>query len=774
MFSRGKNDLCRICGGVLQGNQRRWLFGGQNKKPQTPSESVRGGSLSRLSQSSPWGSTLSLGSSVSLSKSQLSLSSPSKGMDLLSVLTHILGQAVSRGNGQGEFVCGKCMCVLERVYKFDTVIARVRMLSSERLQKLTQERDKIRRWVRQNYQQRHPQDFQRRESTSEEDGEVEKEGYREMLRENMALSEYECWSEKWDTCPYFIRTGKRCSKGKGCEGCDSLRVSDSDYESVCGVPRHMPFQPFSPLALSRDKSQSMPLHWHRVPSIYSSPASLAGSSLSLRASSRAESIQSLDSLDGNDLFDSPGDQAVNFVLKELRCIEGKPVSSPSGSRIPVLGRKDGRYSGENGETVLPTVNRVLNFGDVENGGNETDEEDGDVLTELRDEFMPLHRESTTGRVHHGIRHLQAQLDQAVARIRTLEAELKHGKSKPTEVNGSEEWTPLVPEESGGSLLQSLAHSLHSRERLIQECMGLIRRLCVDEGAGTELADKLTEKLGVNLKETLSDNKAALESLISEFSAKEKAAENEIETLRKTGRDKERDLDTLNTVLHYNQDVINDLRVALREKERLLEEVEKEREVWRKRDGALTVVLQEKETLIHHLNEELERCRKDVQTLSDSVIGQGLAEGRAEAALASQLKEKESQLAALLKDREGNSATMCQEVTKLTTALQQYQTVVQNQQESHSQTVSSLTDQLRDARQELREKEKQKKEADRARQNDREDREREEKKLRDTLQKRDKLIEQILLDAEERDHLFRELQQNLQKKREPVTGIKHTL
>lgn len=52
------------------------------------------------------------------------------------------------------------------------------------------------------------------------------------------------------------------------------------------------------------------------------------------------------------------------------------------------------------------------------------------------------------------------------------------------------------------------------------------------------------------------------------------------------------------------------------------------------------------------------------------------------------------------------------------------------------------DQLRDTRQELREKEKQKKEADRARQNEREDREREERKLRDSLEKRDKLIEVV--------------------------------
>ncbi|XP_044064213.1 uncharacterized protein si:ch73-95l15.5 [Siniperca chuatsi] len=760
MSSRGKNDLCRICGGGLQGNQRRWLFGGQNKKtgqPQTP----RGGSLSRSSQSSPWGSTLSLGSSGSLSKSQLSLNSPSKGMDLLSVLTHILGQSVPRGDGQGEFVCGKCMCILERVFKFDSVIARVRVLSSERLQKLTQERDKIRQWVRQNYHQRHPRDFQSRGSTSEEDGEAEKEGYKEMLKENMALSEYECWSEKWDTCPYFIRTGKRCRKGKGCEGCDSLRVSDSDYESVCGVPRRLPFQPFSPLALSRDKSQSMPLHWQRVASFSSSLSSLAATSVSLQASSRTASIQSLDSLDDNDPFDSPGVQSANFVLKELRGIEVKPVSSPSGSRIPVLGRKDGRYSGKVGEMASPSVNRVLNFGDVENGGDEMDEEDGDVLTELRDEFMPLLRASATGRVHHAVRHLRGQLDQAVSRIRTLEAELKHGKSKPTEVNGSEDWAPLVQEEGGSSLLQSLGHSLHSRERLIQECMGLIRRLCVEEGAGTELANKLTEKLTENLKEMLSNNKAALQNLRSKMTEKEEDMENEIEALRKAGRDRERDLDTLNTVLQCNQDIINDLRVALGEKERLLNEVEKERELWRQRDRALTTVLQEKEALIHYLKEELESRQKDAQALSDSVIGQGLAGGRAE-------------LAALLKDREGNSATLCKEVTKLTIALQEYQDLVQNQQESHSQTVSALTAQLRDTQRELREKEKEKKEADRAWKNNREDREREERKLRDSLEKRDKLIEQILLDAEERDHLFTELQQNLQNKREPLTAIKHTL
>lgn len=45
---------------------------------------------------------------------------------------------------------------------------------------------------------------------------------------------------------------------------------------------------------------------------------------------------------------------------------------------------------------------------------------------------------------------------------------------------------------------------------LQECMGLIRRLCVEEGAGSELANKLTE----NLKETQSVNKVRADTVLS--------------------------------------------------------------------------------------------------------------------------------------------------------------------------------------------------------------------------------------------------------------------
>lgn len=50
--------------------------------------------------------------------------------------------------------------------------------------------------------------------------------------------------------------------------------------------------------------------------------------------------------------------------------------------------------------------------------------------------------------------------------------------------------------------------------------------------------------------------AALKTLRSEMTEKETGMENEIEALRKAGRDRERDLDTLNVVLQCNQDIIN--------------------------------------------------------------------------------------------------------------------------------------------------------------------------------------------------------------------------
>ncbi|XP_056612229.1 uncharacterized protein si:ch73-95l15.5 isoform X1 [Triplophysa dalaica] len=771
MTSRSKSEACRICGGDLQGNQRRWLYTAQNRKgtqPHTPTDFSRKGSLPRSVQSSPWGSTLSLSSSRSLSKSH-SVLTPTKGIDLLCVLTHIIEQPVPRKDGQGEFICGKCVSVLERVFKFDTVISRVKVLSSERLEKLTQERDKIRRWVRSLYNQRHYPNSRGKGSSSEEEGEPGRrqrndsagEGYREMMRENMSLSEYEWWSEKVEACPHYRRTGKRCHKDKTCECCDSLRVSDSDYESVCGIPRHLPEQAYASLGLSRDKSRSMPLHWSKVPSVSSSPASLSGSCHSLHSQSRTASVQSLDSLDGNDPFDWPEKQAdiLDSIFKELKGIEGKPVSSPAGSRIPVLDRVE-VHNGKDEVGVKVGLVRELNFGEQDNGtDDELEEESEDVLTELRDEFLPLQREVSTGRVHLAVKQLREQLVQAQSRIRTLEAQLRNAEKPVTSAPVGHPKTP--PKASlKNDLIDNLSQSLHSRENVIQECVTLIQRLCAEQGMESKETDSLIKKLTNAVNDKRSEREFILEAQLSDARESEKVLENQLQTLKDAGRERDRDLITLNTVLQCNQDIINHLRVELAERDRAQQEMMKEWDVWKERDSALTALVKDNEAFISQLKGALESSRRDVQALSDSLIGRGLERGGAEAGLVNQMKEKESLLETSFRDREELGATLRQEISGLTTALQESEVIIKEQRESHKQAINELSETLKNTLKELREKTQEKKEAELGQKKENKEREFEEGKLMENLQKRDKLIEQVLLELEERDGVLTELQQNI--------------
>ncbi|KAJ8290154.1 hypothetical protein GJAV_G00009350 [Gymnothorax javanicus] len=759
MTTRSKG--CRVCGGALHGNQRRWLFGGQRKgaQPQTPNNFHFKGTLSNSASSSPVGSTLSLGSAHSLSKSP-SLPSSSKGVDLLAILMHILGHTVPRGSKRGEFLCGKCVSVLERVFKFDTVIARVRVLSEERLQKMSQERNKIRKWLCSVYREHNPQDQNLWEGSSEEeDGEGGGtqagvgDPYRELLRNNMALSEFECWSERWDSCPYYRRTGKKCREGKNCEGCNALRVSDSDYESVCGVPRHLPFRSFSPLPLSRDKSQSMPLEWSRAQSVSSNTMSPGSSCISLPGPSHADSIQSLDLLDGNDPFDWSEEPSANLekVLRELKDIVARPVSSPIGSRIPVLNRIRRGIDGSAAGPSATAVARVLSFGDGDDLGEEVDGETKDTVTELSDDFIPLQRERSVNRMHTAIKHLKAQLDQALARVKTLEAQLKNANGAVhCEDSQSKELVmpPLIDGEK--MLLQTMGDTLHCREKTIQDCMACISQLCVEAGVSTDVSNGLIDKLTNTLKTVRTDAEQSLESRLSEMQAKEQGMEREIEALRQAASERERDLNMLNTVLLCNQDIINELRIELRERDKVQREQQQEKE------------------------EALESSQRDVQALSDSVIGQGVSGGGAEGALAYQLKEKETLLAGWLKDREEESASLCREVTQLTTALKDSETLLETQKASHVETVSTLSEQLRDAQKALRQKESETKEAERERQREREETDGELNKLRESLEKRDELIQQVLIDSEQRDQLLMELQQSVLTKTAPHTALKHTL
>lgn len=207
-------EACRICGRELCGNQRRWIF------------------------------------------------HPTAKLNLQVLLSHALGQELTR-DGRGEFACSKCTFMLDRMYRFDTVIARVEALSIERLQRLLQEKHRLRQCIGGLY----------RKTNSEEavvtitgvnegpgDGMVDISGlthakYCALLQDDLVYSLYESWAEDGVDCHHHhpqcpvgqgsevtVAAGShRCapSTPRRCRGCSYLRVADSDYEAVCKVPRKL-------------------------------------------------------------------------------------------------------------------------------------------------------------------------------------------------------------------------------------------------------------------------------------------------------------------------------------------------------------------------------------------------------------------------------------------------------------------------------------------------------------------------------------------------------
>ncbi|XP_023191739.1 myomegalin-like isoform X5 [Xiphophorus maculatus] len=207
-------ETCRICGRELCGNQRRWIF------------------------------------------------HPASKLNLHVLLSHALGRELTR-DGRGEFACSKCTFMLDRMYRFDTVIARVEALSIERLQRLLQEKHRLRQCIGGLYRRTNPEEgavtFT---GTNEEsgDGMVDISGlthakYCALLQEDLVYSLYESWADDGLDCHHHHHP--TCSAGPGseatgtgshhcrpstprrCRGCSYWRVADSDYEAVCKVPRKL-------------------------------------------------------------------------------------------------------------------------------------------------------------------------------------------------------------------------------------------------------------------------------------------------------------------------------------------------------------------------------------------------------------------------------------------------------------------------------------------------------------------------------------------------------
>ncbi|XP_070831104.1 myomegalin-like isoform X8 [Chaetodon trifascialis] len=213
MLDLKMKETCRICGRELCGNQRRWIF------------------------------------------------HPTAKLNLQVLLSHALGQELTR-DGRGEFACSKCTFMLDRMYRFDTVIARVEALSIERLQRLLQEKHRLRQCIGGLYRKTNSEEGAVTLTGGNEgpgDGMVDISGlthakYCALLQDDLVYSLYESWADDGLDCHHHhpqcsagleaevtVAGSHRCvpSTPRRCRGCSYLRVADSDYEAVCKVPRKL-------------------------------------------------------------------------------------------------------------------------------------------------------------------------------------------------------------------------------------------------------------------------------------------------------------------------------------------------------------------------------------------------------------------------------------------------------------------------------------------------------------------------------------------------------
>ncbi|KAG7514272.1 myomegalin-like isoform X2 [Solea senegalensis] len=207
-------EVCRICARELCGNQRRWIF------------------------------------------------HPTAKLNLQVLLSHALGRELTR-DGRGEFACSKCTFMLDRMYRFDTVIARVEALSLERLHKLLLEKDRLRQCIGGLYWKNNTvggdvslagpgvgvavTQVESEDSTVVDLSALQEARYSDMIQDDLAFSVFESWADKDEDSAldnqhhhlHHCTGGDSLSgqKPRRCRGCAILRVADSDYEAVCKVPR---------------------------------------------------------------------------------------------------------------------------------------------------------------------------------------------------------------------------------------------------------------------------------------------------------------------------------------------------------------------------------------------------------------------------------------------------------------------------------------------------------------------------------------------------------
>ncbi|XP_075038834.1 myomegalin isoform X2 [Mixophyes fleayi] len=479
MLELKMKDVCRICGRELCGNQRRWIFHITAK------------------------------------------------INIQVVLSHVLGKEILR-DGHPEFACSKCAFMLERFYKFDTVIARIEALSIERLQKLISEKDRLKHCLASLYRKNNSENGH--EAKSEEDTANTSDlpkvqySYSALLQEDFMYSGFECWTELEDPnqevqqCPHSEGTG---SVPRKCHSCSSLRVSDSDYEAVCKVPRKIVQNVSCGYSSTCTSTFNEQITISQTSECEAADVKVLLDGEGLERLSSAHSVESIPDTKDPGLNSQKAEEKLKSVIENPKChcsscnyvvcssaygskldlalslvkmFDYRPIQSPRGSRIPVKSCSVLKFNSILSSGQSSSSNTGLGFLDsIMESPSKTSQDFISVFSDLHDlwhnvyeDYIPLYTQKLNEKKGHDATQYDISLEQQVYKLQKSEMEVQTLQEK---MQKSQDFIQTLQENqhqltarlntaeelahSQECILQSLKETLQNRDHEVLELYQII-------------------------------------------------------------------------------------------------------------------------------------------------------------------------------------------------------------------------------------------------------------------------------------------------------------
>ncbi|XP_070410480.1 myomegalin isoform X5 [Nothobranchius furzeri] len=615
-------ETCRICARELWGNQRRWIF------------------------------------------------HPGAKLNLQVLLSHALGQELTR-DGRGEFTCSKCAFMLDRMYRFDTVIARVEALSLERLQKLLMEKERLRQCIgglyrRNNLDQNVGPDPP--EDTPVVDLSTRDVRYSDLVQDDLTYSMYESWAGKEDPDQHLHQCTRADSgpKARRCRGCAALRVEDSDYEAVCKVPRRAgrrstscgPSTSHSTVTLAVEDQKRSSATSEMTAVTFEPPS--AGMEAERRTPSPASSEESLDlhtnhkareepeteeAPDRRDAhWDNPpsdcSPSGLEVTLSLLRGWEYRPVQPHQGSKLPVLTKARPDFGPSPHLSVPPSFpcesdpHQIIPEVVTSCPEQELQEMEEQWLDDYvqcgpfrsRQQLM----DEQPGRYQNAAGQSVGELQKAQDQVRSLQARIRETETR-NQVRLSEMELELRSARDEAQqqerVIQNLSDSVNAKETEVSELYGVIRDQNQNLGSLRERVTCSQLQAAPGPSEVLvlqaSLFQAQLELQAGQRAQRQaaRAQENQNRALERLEKDLQGALQHRRETEKHNQDlqlVLQKVRSALQEKEEQLrqnqEERRREEEVMERTIKELRTSLQTKDRVLENYREMLEDPKQNRDSL----------------------------------------------------------------------------------------------------------------------------------------------------------------